>query len=1582
MGRRVAIGVLLMLLGSASPVWAAATLTVTDDAANSCYVITAHESQDANDAYWEVKVDKLSGCLYSFKDLTDAGDGSGGHTNYMGTSGYSRQCSMIFFDGRGGNVMTRSGALTDLDDRLTFTTAQDNSSFTITYTETAQATDFFHDVYSNGSTSLAAGELLTTMTFVIRPPTADGTVWDWSLSFHNVSAHAITSKVWAAEWVFCYSEDYVPKTLTSETSRTDGAWNAQNPVSYMKWTVGSNALGLTEGRQFIMDYQDGLSGESSGGTVTSSAWAGFDYCKYAAAFSYSGTDLAADATRVNAGQLLINIAATNEVPVADAGDDATVNDTDRGGSETVALDGSGSTDSDGTITSYVWTENSTQIATGSTASVSLSTGTHTITLTVTDNRGGTDTDDVVVIVNVPPVASAGNDQLVHDSDGNGSQAVTLIGSGSTDADGSIVSYVWTEGASQIATGATAQVSLAVGSHTISLTVTDDDGATASDTMLAEVNARPTAAAGDDQEVTDVLGAGSVSVTLDGSDSADSDGTVVSWVWSEGATQIASGSSASVNLAVGTHTITLTVTDNDGSTHTDEIVVTVNPQEQATLTYSYGTTNTTYHYRPLTITAAHDGSNVWQMSLWVPEAGYSQTGHSYWMAGEISSFKDLAFGGTAFEYSPEAGSTSGLGLMKMSGMQGDYLDGTSVNDHSWQTSSYYEFTKTYTIATGVTAVLTVRINAPMLGDDDYRTTITGTYTITNTSGSSYDLWGTGLTAGTGSLCLEDGGYASWSIVNPTTATAKPNMHLTDTTNGHQLYELYDWYGGTTVSTLPGFYTKAVVKNNAQASALNMRPGLTFELRADDMDFYYVDQSNTMKGSTAVSTSLGVQMKMSNQAGVFGSGATLPTGQSVTLDWEGIISTLPTYIPPVARAGDDDEVIDNDDTGAETVTLDGSASFDPDGSIVSYVWMEGATQIATGSTASVSLDVDLHTITLIVTDDDGETDSDEVVISVRGKDGYTYYVDFVGGSDSNNGRSTGAPFKHCPGDNSATGIADSTTLTAGDKVIFKGGVIYRGEIECLWSGASGNPIIYDGNTEGTFGTGRAVLDGSEVLTGWTQCTSASECGGNPNYANIYWTYLPAGVTTFSANLYEDDTLTWVAQHPNQPDPFWFDEIDNYLTFDSATNTTIVDNDYFTMAGSDYWDGYTYILIWAGANQVFPKRVTAYDPTTHTITYDTLGTTHYNPGKYAMSNSLKILDVAGEYVVREDQTDGNGGAKVYLWPRTSGVAGKTFTVSVRTQVVELNDESYVTFRGFRIQKASGGIGGSGGIGSAIRNSGATVKYDLTIEDNEFTMNKSMEMQPVICIDEVSNCLIDGNYVFHNVRSRGMIVSDCEYTSIRNNIMEKNGGTSIDYYYASHCDILDNIVVDSCGVHANGITVYLFSDDVLIAGNIVLDGNIAFTCQESSNLVVAYNVFETDMGIYTVAVWNDCDGVEFYNNVVMNTGTPGSGISIGSTGNTNIVAKNNIIDGSNMQYRGYTTEYNIYTSLMWCQNANNLSTGEFTSTKSALFTDAANDDFSLKSGSPAIDAGVDVGFDEDIEGVAVPQGDDPDCGAYEYEQ
>ncbi|HQE44080.1 MAG TPA: PKD domain-containing protein [Phycisphaerae bacterium] len=88
--------------------------------------------------------------------------------------------------------------------------------------------------------------------------------------------------------------------------------------------------------------------------------------------------------------------------------------------------------------------------------------------------------------NQPPVAHAGPDQTVTDTDGDGSQTVTLDGSASSDPDGTITSYRWTEGSSVLAEGVKAQATLPVGVHTITLTVTDDQGETATDTVTIKV----------------------------------------------------------------------------------------------------------------------------------------------------------------------------------------------------------------------------------------------------------------------------------------------------------------------------------------------------------------------------------------------------------------------------------------------------------------------------------------------------------------------------------------------------------------------------------------------------------------------------------------------------------------------------------------------------------------------------------------------------------------------------------------------------------------------------------------------------------------------------------------------------------------------------------------------------------------------------------------------------------------------------------------------------------------------------------------------------------------------------------------
>ena len=113
-------------------------------------------------------------------------------------------------------------------------------------------------------------------------------------------------------------------------------------------------------------------------------------------------DLRLDSWTIHGGLNLhdaVSFGLANLPPDAEAGPDQTVADSDGDGSEPVNLDGSASSDQDGTITGYTWREGNTTIATDATATVTLSIGLHTLTLEVTDDDGDTSTDTVIVTVN-------------------------------------------------------------------------------------------------------------------------------------------------------------------------------------------------------------------------------------------------------------------------------------------------------------------------------------------------------------------------------------------------------------------------------------------------------------------------------------------------------------------------------------------------------------------------------------------------------------------------------------------------------------------------------------------------------------------------------------------------------------------------------------------------------------------------------------------------------------------------------------------------------------------------------------------------------------------------------------------------------------------------------------------------------------------------------------------------------------------------------------------------------------------------------------------------------------------------------
>ncbi len=190
---------------------------------------------------------------------------------------------------------------------------------------------------------------------------------------------------------------------------------------------------------------------------------------------------------VDARAALETTVGPNNPPVANAGGPYA-------GTEGAAVqfDGTASYDPDGNPITYTWDFGDGTTGTGATPTHVYTTGlpgvvtNYTVTLTVTDSRGASSaaqTTAQITGVNDSPVANAGPDKT-----GKVGQMLTFDGSGSYDEeDGTNLSYAWNFGDGAMASGVTVQHAYsAVGTYTVTLTVTDNAGASASDSAIVKI----------------------------------------------------------------------------------------------------------------------------------------------------------------------------------------------------------------------------------------------------------------------------------------------------------------------------------------------------------------------------------------------------------------------------------------------------------------------------------------------------------------------------------------------------------------------------------------------------------------------------------------------------------------------------------------------------------------------------------------------------------------------------------------------------------------------------------------------------------------------------------------------------------------------------------------------------------------------------------------------------------------------------------------------------------------------------------------------------------------------------------------
>lgn len=236
----------------------------------------------------------------------------------------------------------------------------------------------------------------------------------------------------------------------------------------------------------------------------------------------------------------VTSATANSAPIANAGSNQNI-----ATGAVVTLDGSASSDADGDLLNFTWffvSKPDGSQATLSDANAVKPTfipdvdGDYVVRLVVHD--GSAESTAVTITItaatqNSAPMANAGADQNVTTG-----TLVPLDGSASSDADGDLLSFTWSFVSKPDGSQATLSDTSAAtptftpdvdGDYVVRLVVNDGEFSSSADTVIitaATANSAPIAHAGADQRVLK-----NSQVTLDGSESSDSDGDLLSYTWS-------------------------------------------------------------------------------------------------------------------------------------------------------------------------------------------------------------------------------------------------------------------------------------------------------------------------------------------------------------------------------------------------------------------------------------------------------------------------------------------------------------------------------------------------------------------------------------------------------------------------------------------------------------------------------------------------------------------------------------------------------------------------------------------------------------------------------------------------------------------------------------------------------------------------------------------------------------------------------------------------------------------------------------------------------------------------------------------
>ncbi len=597
--------------------------------------------------------------------------------------------------------------------------------------------------------------------------------------------------------------------------------------------------------------------------------------------------------------------------------------------------------------------------------------------------------------------------------------------------------------------------------------------------------------------------------------------------------------------------------------------------------------------------------------------------------------------------------------------------------------------------------------------------------------------------------------------------------------------------------------------------------------------------------------------------------------------------------------------------------------------------------------------------------------------------TYYVDFADGDNDADGQSPRTAWKHAPGDRNATGNPAAASLTPGDTVVFRGGVAYHGSINLAASGAPDNPIVYDGNTSGRFGEGRAILDGGRVIDNWQRCRSPAEAQGNPRWRDIFHADIEVDTSSnmdhaefvLHRKAPGDRQAPWqrvilidgnrrllpIAQFPKPSDPFYPDRPHDFLVSPNRLDvrqgegvSLLVDQKNLSFRSPDHFDG-MFIGVHGGNNHVYFARVKAYDPAAGRLRLPEFTPSTYETTRYAFYNSPRLIEQPGEWSI---SPLGNGQSRVYLMPDQLGdgqpvnIGFPVFDTGISVE----NGASHIRVRGFLIQRYSGGAGGI-----AVSRS-RTRSRDIGIADCEI---RFVSGHAGIGLNHCDEIMVENCHIHHCPGwTTGIFLNRVNNYTVRDCRLDKNSGSGIRHYECRDGVVQNNTVLNHFGMHSSGINVYEGCANLVIEGNYV-HNTIAIN-RNAENILFRHNVVDgLGRAPLTVGMWTSgrvggrtLTNIRFINNTLVNTNrdVPWAagllGQRRGSPGSPEgLVVRSNIMDRPAEDLPG-VFENNIYTREV---EARFMGEGcRVVTDLNVLFLDPENGDWRRRPDGPRMDIGA----------------------------